>query len=86
MSIVEVFYERMNVILYPHLTSKPKGVLANFISLVIISISSLISARVRMPNINKWLSFYVRDGIPLATAVTQSGMVIISHPKYFGDH
>lgn len=80
MSIVDVFYERINVILYPHLTFIPKGVVANFISLVvIISISNLISARVRTPNINKRLSFYIRDGIPLA--VTQSWMVTISHPK-----
>lgn len=72
MSIVDVFYERINFTLYPHLTFIPKGVIANFISLlVIISSSSLISARIRTPNFNKQLSSYIRDGIPLATAVTE---------------
>lgn len=82
MSIVDVFYERIDVILYPNLTFIPKGVVANFISLfVLISISNLIYARVRTPNINKQLRFYIRGGIPLPTAVTQSGMVTASHPK-----
>lgn len=58
--------EETNTTLYPHLAFIPKGVVANFIShVVIILLLSLISSMVRTPDTNKQFGFVSGMKFPL---------------------